>query len=889
MADSPTYEALETRIKILESKIIELYSPASDVQNLWSAVFDQFDEFVFQLDRNNRIENANQAVLKYLNKNKAEIFGLLFEELFSTLSNNNISELLSTNNERKISKEIKIIKTNESYQLNCYNIEHFQKKILIFQKIAEIADENLQNENNKDLNFIDNLPEGIIRTDISGNITFINKAACNIIEITCEDVIAKNINEALVLHNNIFFSNADSLIKYLVSEGTGQRFINNTSIETPYGIKEILFSITSEKDENEAFKGFIITIIDYTDKHQKEKELRENEERLYLQFDQTKSSVFNESKTIFLQKLNSGFFKEKDKNNLYLLDFISKEALQRLQDEFSYAAKIASVILDENGNPITTASNFSSVCKILLPRKKSDEKCNFLDLALHNGVVKSIFEANKCEYCDIIIKNIPVIAGGKEIAKWVCGFVDIKRHGKQIPRDFQKILNHSKEEIKHLLEINPPITRENIEKITNLLWQLCQQLSSFAYDCFNMAEEHFARKNLLTELIEARKKAEEADKYKTAFLASMSHEIRTPMNAIIGFADLLSDPDFSENEKSEFINLINNNGEILLHLIDDIIDIAKIETGEIRIEHSECDINAIIQETAMEARDHLKKSGKDSIEVKTVIPETSEYFAIITDPFRFKQILTNLVGNAQKFTNTGSIEIGYQIKSNQTLSGEELFLEFYVKDTGIGIPEEKQSIIFDRFKQADEKVWVKFGGSGLGLTISQRLVKILGGDIWVDSYPGKGSTFYFTLPYIRVDANIKTQHPDYQFIENINLEGKTILVVEDIASNFILVRTLLSKNNAQIIWAKDGKQAVDVCRNKTIDLVLMDIKLPELNGLIATQRIKEMHKKIPIIAITAYARDDDRLAALQAGCNDYISKPIKRERLLYLISRYLNQ
>ncbi|MBC8344615.1 MAG: response regulator [Bacteroidetes bacterium] len=387
----------------------------------------------------------------------------------------------------------------------------------------------------------------------------------------------------------------------------------------------------------------------------------------------------------------------------------------------------------------------------------------------------------------------------------------------------------------------------------------------------------------------AKEVAEESDRMKTAFLASMSHEIRTPMNAIIGFTDLLSDPDFSQEEKEEFIQLVTNNGDILLRLIDDIIDITKMEAGEFNVDIADCYVNKILKEVIVAGKDTLKRQGKETIELKMELANDDDSFAILTDPTRFRQIITNLLGNSQKFTMNGYIEVGYVIKNNETLFGEDPFLQFYIKDTGIGISEEKREIIFDRFKQADDTVSKKYGGTGLGLTISKKLVDLMGGEIWVESEVGKGSTFYFTLPYRLIQSTKEFIEPTEKIYENIDLTGKTILIVEDIESNFNLLKTLLIKNNAKIIWAKDGKQAVDICRAKNVDLVLMDIKLPVLDGYNATGRIKQITKNIPIIAITAYARENDKIKSIHAGCDDYIPKPIKTELLYSMINKYISK
>jgi len=243
--------------------------------------------------------------------------------------------------------------------------------------------------------------------------------------------------------------------------------------------------------------------------------------------------------------------------------------------------------------------------------------------------------------------------------------------------------------------------------------------------------------------------------------------------------------------------------------------------------------------------------------------------------------MNNLIDNAIKFTDKGFIEFGYNII-------DENAIQFYVKDSGIGLPPDKLSIIFERFRQAEESSTKEYGGTGLGLTISRRLVELLGGSIWVESVIKEGSTFYFTLPFKIANGSLK-RNPFYNSISKHNFEGKVILVAEDETSNFELVKATLSKTNAKILWVKNGTEAIDECKNnKNIDLVLMDIRMPIMNGYEATKRIKKFRPDIPIVSLTAYAMADDMEKSLEAGCDDYISKPIKPQGLIDKISLYLH-
>lgn len=379
----------------------------------------------------------------------------------------------------------------------------------------------------------------------------------------------------------------------------------------------------------------------------------------------------------------------------------------------------------------------------------------------------------------------------------------------------------------------------------------------------------------------AKEKAEESDKLKSSFLANMSHEIRTPMNAIIGFSELITRKTVAQEKKDIYAQYITNSGKTLLALIDDIIDIAKIEAGQLKINKSVTYVNLMFNEVLEYINNEKKRNKKEHILFTKNEAINDINFCFLCDPLRLRQILTNLLNNSLKFTFEGIIEFGYLIPNNATIL-------FYVSDTGIGLSDEKIPLIFERFRQADDTTTRQFGGTGLGLTISKKLVEMMGGRIWAESEKSKGSTFFFSLPLIIPDRSTKIIEQRNESNINDNFEGKTILIAEDEDNNFIFLQEVLNQTKVNIIRAKDGLQAVNLVKTKPeISLILMDIKMPEMNGYQATTIIKEMKPSIPIIAQTAYAMAEDIIKGKNAGCDDYLSKPIKPELLISTLRHFL--
>lgn len=381
--------------------------------------------------------------------------------------------------------------------------------------------------------------------------------------------------------------------------------------------------------------------------------------------------------------------------------------------------------------------------------------------------------------------------------------------------------------------------------------------------------KQFKRQN--KKLKKAKEKAEESDRFKSAFLANISHEIRTPMNGILGFSELLASKDLDEAKRQKYAGILKERGTYLLGIVNDIIDVSKIETGQVVIHEEETNVNDLLNFVleSYNSRSELRK-----LQLKKSFPLNGGSENIVVDKQKLQQIFENLLSNAFKFTRKGFIEIGYHRSGN--------YLLFYVKDTGIGIKEEEIKHIFDRFSQANNKIARKYGGTGLGLSIVKAFIEKMGGQIWVKSVKNEGSEFYFTIPYIVPSPKI---NKNVLLDENAK-ESLQILLVEDTESNAFLIMEMLNDLGVDIIRAENGVEAMDLFNdNENLDIVLMDIKLPDTDGLTLTKRMKAIRKNIPIIAQTAFVQKEDKDKAYAAGCDFYLTKPIEKEDLVAAINK----
>lgn len=404
------------------------------------------------------------------------------------------------------------------------------------------------------------------------------------------------------------------------------------------------------------------------------------------------------------------------------------------------------------------------------------------------------------------------------------------------------------------------------------------------------------QKNAERELIAARIKAEESDRLKSAFLANMSHEIRTPLNAIVGFSKLISSAENAE-EVQQYTDIIDSNSDLLLQLINDILDLSKIEAGTLEFHFADMSLNSLCRE------EYEIHKGRVHDGVELVFDSRDEDVEIKCDHNRLAQVVTNLLSNAIKFTHNGEIRFGYDMMGDT--------IEFYVADTGIGMSAQAKERIFDRFIKLNSFA----SGTGLGLAISKMIVEKIGGRIWVESEEGEGTTFRFTIPYrsekkaaadaldepstaqetgslmSEPDAGASAQGGALVELASEGVGGRTgkrILIAEDIESNYMLMKAFIGKRY-EVIRAHDGQEAIDLFPKVRPDLVFMDIKMPVVDGYEATRAIRKISKEVPILAITAFAFESDREKALEAGCTDYLTKPISRDLLNQKLILYLGE
>lgn len=737
-------------------------------------------------------------------------------------------------------------------------------------------------------------PMAIIDWDLDFKVTFWNEAATNLFGYTSEEALGKEGRELIVPEE------ADEHVNKV-----WQDLIDNQG-----GVISSNINITKEGEKvycqwyntpliNDAGKLISVTslVLDITKSHRAEQNLLESENRLKVLSNASFEGIFILDKGQCIEANETGCqlfgYQYHEIIGMHAMDVIAEndrktviqniaagfedpyEATGLRKDGTTFPAEIQGKSIMYRGEKVrlTAVRNISRRKKAEQELKESESKFKSIFDHSGDGILignnkGEIIEANQgfCElsgysHAELLSNHIRILFSEETLKAFPLRF-DLLDQGQNVIVE-RDIIGKYGNTIP--IEMNSKRLNENF------------LIASFR----NLTDRHEAEKAIREknkQLTLAIEKAESSDRLKSEFLANMSHEIRTPMNGILGFSDMLNEPDLDVDKRKYYTNIIINSSHQLKRIIDDILEISELETKQIKVVNTEVCINNLLLEI-FAIYDTKAKDNKTPIYVNKGLNDRQS--TIYTDEVKLRKILNNLIDNAIHYTTEGYIEVGYYFRNNN--------LEFFVKDTGIGIKTEMQHLIFERFSQEDKSLSRKYGGLGLGLSIAKENSELLGGSICVESEKGKGSTFYFTVPFNPVFENVK--------IENINNPAKIlineefcILVAEDEEVNFLYIETLCIKlvRNAKIIRAKNGQDVLEIFASmENVDLILMDIKMPVKDGLEATKEIRKMNKEVPIIAQTAYSRIDDREKAIEAGCNDFLSKPIDRDKFRETISQYI--
>ena len=526
-------------------------------------------------------------------------------------------------------------------------------------------------------------------------------------------------------------------------------------------------------------------------------------------------------------------------------------------------------ISDENGKIV----NFVAIKHDITELKVHEEK-----LRQSENWYKSIFGNTGTATCIIDADNTISLVNNK--FEELSGYSKEEIEGIKLwtefvsPRDLVKMMDYhekrfEKQDVPKMYEFTF-IDRKGEKSNILLTVDLIAETNKAVASLLDITE----RKKFEAELINAKERAEESVRLKSAFISTMSHELRTPLNVILGFSALI-DQDTPTAEMLDMVKIINTSGNDLLSIIESVFDISMLKAKEAKINKDSCSISELFAKFNYYLAAEQSKKNKEHINILFAPAPNSEDLIINTDKTLVSQLITNLLNNAIKFTSKGSIEYGYNINNRD--------ITFFVKDTGIGIPADKTNIIFDQFRQVDDSHTRKYGGVGLGLSICKEIATLLDGDLWVESEYNSGSVFYFHLPNVLEHKN-KEEVKTFQDTSIPNLEDRNILIAEDLELNYLLISKMLKKTKANIFWAKNGRDAIYLVEEKPeIDTILMDIRMPILNGYEATKEIKRVRPDIYIIAQTAYALEEEKEKIFEAGCDAYISKPIERKKLFEVL------
>ncbi len=868
---------LQDRINSLE-KIMSVQYVTEDALNIseknLSAIIDNNADGIVIVDTEGTVLYVNPAAEKLFGRSKNDFLGYPFGVPVST---DKTTDILTVNNgSLYIDVELRIVKVvwlkKPAYQLSIRDITE--------RKLAEKA---LKESEEKCRVIFDNANDGMFLVDLKTRKFYMCNASCAQMLGYKQDEF--NNLEITDIHTKEDFPFIFEQIKTMSTEKNNAR--GDVGFKRKNG--DIFIADLSSTIIPIAGKNYLLVIFrDVSERKQMEEAIIKSEEKFSKAFQ-------NSPDIIMISSIDDGKIIDVNESISRIGDYSKEEVIGKSSLELNFWESIddRNKFIDElqkSGRVLNFEANFRKKSKEIFTGLISGEiiqlrevKCMLSvlhDITLRKQVEEALRESeekfksiteNSADAIFIADQNGKYLYINKAVTT-LLGFTSEEMRDKTIvdmaPKsrinEYLEIFKRLGTEGKVFAEIE--LLKKDGNFISTDLNSVILPGGLVYGSCRDITERKLAR----AELIIAKNKAEESDHLKTAFLHNISHEIRTPLNAIVGFSGFLRNPDLPPEKREHFADIITQSSDQLLSIISDIVSIASIEAGQEKIQENEININLVCKLI----NDQFNSKAREKnikLDFKTWLADDESI--IITDATKLTQILSNLVNNAFKFTQQGYINFGYTLKDTQ--------LEFYVEDSGIGISSGMHEEIFKRFRQIETTDSRKYGGSGLGLSISKAYVEMLGGKIWLTSKANRGTIFYFTLPYKKVTSKEISEKLSGNELSFEFEKLKTLLIAEDEDSNFMLLEEFFSDVKIIIIRALNGLEAVEKCKsNPQIDLVLMDIKMPEMDGFEATKKIKEFRPDLYIIAQTAFTTEEDKNKAFACGCNDFISKPIKREILL---------
>jgi PAS domain S-box-containing protein len=783
---------------------------------------------------------------------------------------------------------------NELYELRKKNKElsESENKLLRDSKVTDKEKKGIKSINKDNLRIFDNFYSGIyvlqlkkINDPNNLRLVYGNRESERLLGLNVNDIKGKTIDE---------------IFPEFKKEGISQLLSEILIVNKPKKIKEITYKLKNIEPAIISIKAFPlyknyigVSFENISKTRSLQKALKESEDRF-------RSILNNSNSVIYLKDLSGRYLliNKKYEEILHLgsMEIIGKSDYDIFPEEYAreivrndsevinnQVTKVVEEVIPIDDEPYIFLSskfpifgddnNIYAICDIstdITDRKKAEEELNKI-FTLSEDLICIVTLQGK------ILKVNPAFE--RALGYKQEEFLEKSLFDFMYSADIERTINAVKEKLEHN---EPTINLENRYVCKDGSFKWFSWISQPLYDkgiAFSIARDITSSKFYEKELIKAKEKAEESDRLKSAFLSNMSHEIRTPMNGILGFSKMLEENLLVEKRK-QYINYIHSSVNQLLTIINDIIDFSKIEASHLRLNINDFDLNKLIDDLYDQFESERLAQGKNNLVISFSKGLNNPDCYIEGDDVRIRQVLSNLLSNAIKFTHKGTVEFGYKLINKDILN-------IYVKDTGVGISKNKQNIVFEKFRQEDESFTRQYGGTGLGLAISKGLVALMGGEIGVKSEKNKGSLFYFTIPYKQA-GQINKEVTIIDTDEKYDWNDKTILIIEDDRMGFEFLKEIMEPTKVKILIAENGLKAIDIVKNNPdIDLILMDLRIPKMDGYTATSEIKKICPKLPIIAQTANALPEDKIRAEEAGCDDFITKPIDRREFLLTVNRYI--